>query len=333
VPPPVKRTLLRAALEVCAESWTLPKGMVPIYTASKFRYTGSKARADGPAEQPGCANMESHWGSDFFGTLNELPAEPVNAIGDVLESMRTLPAFRDARRWVLGNLGISRGAAIVEAGCGTGAACAELLELAGSNGRIVGVDPTKPFVEKARARANQLRAANVRYEVGDIRTLPLEDNQFDAAFCDKVLLHAGPAPVALGELARVTKPSGRVGAIEWLTFFSLSATRPELTDAFNAVFRKSMYDYHVSANLARYFHRAGLSEVQVKIFLADTNSLDAHPFWRTFIIHQMPMFVHAGLIDDATGRELIADLEGLNAKGEFSASFIVQAAVGTKPVR
>ena len=38
----------------------------------------------------------------------------------------------------------------------------------------------------------------------------------------------------------------------------------------------------------------------------------------------------AGLIDEAPAHAFLADIEELNAKGEFSASFIVQAAVGTK---
>jgi hypothetical protein len=37
------------------------------------------------------------WGSDFFGTLNEMPAEPVTGISHILEAMATLPAYRDAR--------------------------------------------------------------------------------------------------------------------------------------------------------------------------------------------------------------------------------------------
>ena len=91
-----------------------------------------------------------------------------------------------------------------------------------------------------------------------------------------------------------------------------------------------MYDYFVSGNLVRHFHSADLSDVRTEAFLAHTDSLDAHPFWRAFIVHQMPMFVHAGLIEDAPAQAFVADLEELNAKREFSASFIVQAAVGTK---
>jgi hypothetical protein len=43
----------------------------------------------------------------------------------------------------------------------------------------------------------------------------------------------------------------------------------------------------------------------------------------------MPMFIQAGLIEEQIAQAFLGDLEALNAKGEFSASFTVQAAVGT----
>jgi ubiquinone/menaquinone biosynthesis C-methylase UbiE len=270
------------------------------------------------------------WGSDFFGTLNEMPAEPVTGISHILEAMATLPAYRDGRQWLLQNLGISPGSSVIEAGCGTGAALSDILSVIGHKGRVTGNDPTRAFVESARTRAEQLGAANARYEIGDIRSIAAGNGEFDAAFCDKVLIHAGPPKVALTEMARVTRGGGHVGALEWLPFFAVSSNRPEALDAFNAIFRKACYDYFVSLNLARHFHSAGLTDIRTQAFLAHTDSLDAHPFWRAFIFQQMPMFVHVELIDQATAQTLLGDLESLNAKGEFSASFIVQAAVGTK---
>jgi hypothetical protein len=44
----------------------------------------------------------------------------------------------------------------------------------------------------------------------------------------------------------------------------------------------------------------------------------------------MPMFAQGKLIEEAIGRAFLADLEELNQRGEFSASFIVQVAVGSK---
>jgi ubiquinone/menaquinone biosynthesis C-methylase UbiE len=278
----------------------------------------------------GATGNTSDWGSDFFGTLNEMPAEPVLGISHVLDAMSTLPAFRDARSWVLRHLGLSQGSSVIEAGCGNAAALAEILAAVGTKGRVVGIDPTKGFIESARERARQLGAQNARFEVGDIRAIPSADGEFDAAFCDKVLIHAGPPKAALAGMMRVTRPGGRVGSIEWLPFFAISSTKQEGLQAFNDVFRKAVYEYFISCNLARHFRSAGLKDVATEAFLAHTDNLDAHPFWRAFIVQQMPMFIHVGLIEEAIAQTFVADLEKLNAQAEFSASFIVQTAVGTK---
>lgn len=283
-----------------------------------------------PDSSAGAKDSRAEWGSDFFGTLNEMPSEPVSGIGHILEAMSLLPAFRDARLWVLRNLGISQVSSVIEAGCGNAAGLSDLLSVVGMKGRIVGVDPTKAFIEGARTRAAQAGAPNARFETGDIRSIPFADGEFDAAFCDKVLIHAGPAKAAIAEMARVTRGGGSVGAIEWLPYFALSASSAQALDDFNAIFKRAVYDYFVSCNLARHFLAAGLANVRTAAFLAHTDSLDAHPFWRAFIVQQMPMFVHVGLIEEAAARDFIADLEGLDAKGEFSASFIMQAAVGKK---
>jgi hypothetical protein len=100
--------------------------------------------------------------------------------------------------------------------------------------------------------------------------------------------------------------------------------------AFNTIFQKAVYEYYVSANLARHFHAAGLENIRTSAFLAHTTSLDEPPFWRAFIVHQMPMFLQAGLIDEPQARAFLKDIEALNATGEFNASFTVQAATGTK---
>jgi hypothetical protein len=64
--------------------------------------------------------------------------------------------------------------------------------------------------------------------------------------------------------------------------------------------------------------------------LPHTGNLDAHRFSRAFIVHQVPMVMNVGLIEEATARAFVADIEELHANGQLSARFMVQAAVGTK---
>ena len=61
-----------------------------------------------------------------------------------------------------------------------------------------------------------------------------------------------------------------------------------------------------------------------------TDTLDEHPFWRAFLIEQLPLFVHAGLLADDIARDLAEDLEALNCRGGSSAAFIVRTTVGVR---
>ena len=79
--------------------------------------------------------------------------------------------------------------------------------------------------------------------------------EFHAAFCDKVLIHAGPPKAALAEMIRVTRGGGRVGAIEWLPFFAVSSSQPAALDAFNGIFRKAVYELQFDERLSFDFLR------------------------------------------------------------------------------
>lgn len=277
--------------------------------------------------------VQDDWTSDFFGSLNEVPAEPVAGIAQILEAMGTEPGFRAARLDVLRDLRLRDEARVLEAGCGTGVALPDLLEVGGPNVEVLGFDPTDAFVALARARAASLGARQARYERGDIRNLPLDgDPQLDAAFCDKVLIHAGPTSAALGELIRVVRPGGRIGAIEWYPQFCLSTTDPAHEAELNAMFRRICNDYTVAGNLTRHFVAAGLQDVRPSTRVTYADSLDDHPFWRAFLIEQLSMFVHAEVLDATVGQALAEDLQRLSASGNFHGSFMICTAVGTKPV-
>jgi hypothetical protein len=50
----------------------------------------------------------------------------------------------------------------------------------------------------------------------------------------------------------------------------MSATDLAALAAFKAIFQKAVYEYFVSANLARHFRDAGLKNICVHAFLANT---------------------------------------------------------------
>ena len=97
----------------------------------------------------------------------------------------------------------------LDSGCGTGALAFALAEHVGE---AVGVDQREDYLEAARANAPK----NVRFVQGDAMSLPFEYGSFDIAGCLRILHHVRRPELAVSELARVTRPGGRVLIVDQL---------------------------------------------------------------------------------------------------------------------
>jgi SAM-dependent methyltransferase len=105
--------------------------------------------------------------------------------------------------------GIHAGQRVLDVGCGPGALTAELVRRVGT-ARVRAVDPSEPFVAATRAR---LPEVDVRS--GTAEALPFPSASVDAALA-QLVVHFMTDPVAgLAEMARVTRPGGRVAACVW----------------------------------------------------------------------------------------------------------------------
>ena len=91
----------------------------------------------------------------------------------------------------------------LDSGCGTGALAFALAPLVGE---VVGVDVNADYLEAARALAPE----NVQFVEGDATELPFDYGSFDIAGCMRLLHHVRRWELVMSELARVTRPGGRV---------------------------------------------------------------------------------------------------------------------------
>jgi SAM-dependent methyltransferase len=91
----------------------------------------------------------------------------------------------------------------LDSGCGTGALAAALAPLVG---KVVGTDTDLDYLEAARA----LRLENAEFVEGDATKLPFEYGKFDLSGCVRLLHHVRRPELAVSELARVTRPGGRI---------------------------------------------------------------------------------------------------------------------------
>ncbi|MGI8885387.1 MAG: class I SAM-dependent methyltransferase [Gaiellaceae bacterium] len=91
----------------------------------------------------------------------------------------------------------------LDAGSGTGSFA---FALAPYVGEVVAVDARADYLDAGRGIAPE----NVRFDEGDATALPFGYATFDIAGCLRVLHHVRRPELAVSELARVTRPGGRV---------------------------------------------------------------------------------------------------------------------------
>lgn len=101
---------------------------------------------------------------------------------------------------------VKDGAAVLDAGTGTGEAIRLLLDRA-NPAEVVGVDVSKGMLHEAKKK---IRDARVTFSVADIRHLPYPDRRFDVAVCTWTLETLADPAAAVEELLRVIRDDGYV---------------------------------------------------------------------------------------------------------------------------
>jgi arsenite methyltransferase len=135
------------------------------------------------------------------------------AFGYTREQLASLPAEA--------NLGLScgnptafaslkEGEVVVDLGCGAGIDVLLASAQVGDRGQAVGIDMTAEMIERAKANAAKMGAANVEFHLATIDRLPLEAGSADCIVSNCVLNLAPDKPAVFREMFRVLKPGGRV---------------------------------------------------------------------------------------------------------------------------
>lgn len=110
-------------------------------------------------------------------------------------------AFATERQAILVAAGNLTGKTVADIGCGTGRFTTELDRRAGY---VVGLDPDPSMLAVAARRTP------APLVIGDGHQLPFADHRFDLAIAITVCEFATDPAAVIGELARITRPGGRV---------------------------------------------------------------------------------------------------------------------------
>ena len=107
---------------------------------------------------------------------------------------------------------------VLDAACGTGAVSAQLVALGHD---VVGVDVSERMLVRARGAVPE-----VRFEIGELTSLPLPDDDVDHVVCSLALTHLEDLRPFFAEAARVMRPGGHLVVLDTRGHFTGSRRYP-----------------------------------------------------------------------------------------------------------
>ncbi|SOC52201.1 class I SAM-dependent methyltransferase [Ornithinimicrobium cerasi] len=225
--------------------------------------------------------------------------------------------------------GVSAPMRALDVGCGTGALTGELVTRLGAD-QVAGCDPAP-----AQLAACRERFPDVDLRAAPAESLPFDDGAFDVSLAQLVIHFVSDPVRSVGEMRRVVRPGGRVGACVWdfeggmQLLVSLWEAVVEL-DA-GAPSELILRPFGRAGELGSLFREAGLVDVREEVLAVESRYESFEELWSTVLLGVGPAGAYVTSLDEE-GRAALRD--AFHARiglpgGAFSLSATARAVVGT----
>ncbi len=153
---------------------------------------------------------------------------------------------------------ICEGDVVLDLGSGAGIDVLLAAQLVGESGRAIGVDMTPEMIEKARKNAEEAGTKNVEFRLGEIESMPVEDESVDWVISNCVINLAPDKDIVFREVHRVLKPGGKLLVSDIVANHLPKWLRSTISNWANCISGALPEDQYLGS-----IRRAGLEEVQV----------------------------------------------------------------------
>lgn len=250
--------------------------------------------------------------------------------GNYLEVVSATSFLQQVADNALQLLQLQPGQRVLEVGCGNGMFLPGLAKKVGPAGKVVGIDHAEPFVLEARTKMAAAGLSTiVAVEQGDAYRLPFDDAVFDAAHCERVLMHLDDPNAVLREMARVVRPGGVVVAAEpdWA---GIRIDHPD-RQVFDVVYERALGHRQNDMGLTLFRRMAQIGLVQLR-YLPAWAVITDYTVLQLYGLRLKPA-VEALISERAFAAErlqaIIPILENNNAAGQFYSVGVFHVVAGT----
>jgi ubiquinone/menaquinone biosynthesis C-methylase UbiE len=153
---------------------------------------------------------------------------------------------------------ICEGDVVLDLGSGAGIDVLLAAKLVGTSGRVIGIDMTPEMIEKAQKNAEEADAKNVEFRLGEIESMPVEDESVDWVISNCVINLAPDKDSVFREAYRVLKPGGKLLVSDIVANHLPKWLRSTISNWANCISGALPEDQYLDA-----IRRAGLDEIQV----------------------------------------------------------------------
>jgi len=101
--------------------------------------------------------------------------------------------------------GLKKGDIVIDLGSGAGNDVFVARSIVGEEGKVIGLDFTQEMIDKANVNKAKTRYTNVEFKLGEIESMPLEDNSTDVVISNCVLNLVPDKRKAFKEINRILK--------------------------------------------------------------------------------------------------------------------------------
>ncbi|MGW1715330.1 methyltransferase domain-containing protein [Streptomyces sp. NPDC002156] len=245
-----------------------------------------------------------------------------------LDAQDAADGVRRLRAWAQNALAPRPGEHAIDIGSGTGTQTLALAAAVTPSGDALGIEANPVMREVAERRATAA-GSPVRFLDGDALALPVPDATVDVVWCERVLQHLSEPDKAVGEIARVLRPGGRVALIDsdWGTAL-LHPGDPDTVAALTAGVLAMAANPYSGRRLLSQLTDAGLvvDDQGSQALIQDSGTVT----W-PLVRMMAESTVRSGLMTEAQRDRLYADLTEAAERGALHMSVTMFAVVAHRP--